>query len=82
MPYLVSKYAKSDSLYPKDLVTRAKIDQRLHFDTSIIFGAMGTFVVREEDINTLISDKTCDLYIFPIRKTYSTEERPKFNRNR
>lgn len=46
MPYLVSKYAKSDSLYPKDLVIRAKIDQRFHFDTAIIFsGAIGSFVV-------------------------------------
>ncbi|KAG4071639.1 hypothetical protein HA402_011793 [Bradysia odoriphaga] len=44
MPYLVSKYAKSDSLYPKDLLTRAKIDQRFHFDTGIIFGAMTSFV--------------------------------------
>lgn len=46
MPYLVSKYAKTDSLYPKDLVIRAKIDQRFHFDTAIIFGgAITSFVV-------------------------------------
>lgn len=46
MPYLVSKYAKSDALYPKDLVIRAKIDQRFHFDTAIIFGgAITSFVV-------------------------------------
>lgn len=35
--YLVSKYAKRNTLYPTDLVTRAKIDQRLHFDSGILF---------------------------------------------
>lgn len=46
MPYLVSKYAKNDSLYPKDILTRARIDQRFHFDTAIIFGgAITSFVV-------------------------------------
>ena len=34
--YLASKYGKDDSLYPKDLDTRYKVDQRLFFD-------MGTF---------------------------------------
>lgn len=37
MPYLVSKYGKDDSLYPKDLKLRAIIDQRLHFDSSSVF---------------------------------------------
>lgn len=35
--YLIEKYAPDDSLYPKDLLTRAKVDQRLHFDTGILF---------------------------------------------
>lgn len=30
--YLIEKYAKSDSLYPKDPQTRAVINQRLYFD--------------------------------------------------
>ena len=30
--YLASKYAKDDSLYPKDLETRYKVDQMLFFD--------------------------------------------------
>lgn len=52
MPYLVSKYAKSDSLYPKDLVIRAKIDQRFHFDTAIIFGsAINSYVVNKNQLN-------------------------------
>ncbi|KAJ3663901.1 hypothetical protein Zmor_008119 [Zophobas morio] len=37
--YLVSKYAKNDSLYPKDLAKRAIIDQRLHFDSGVAFPA-------------------------------------------
>ncbi|XP_044735595.1 uncharacterized protein LOC123297853 [Chrysoperla carnea] len=35
--YLVSKYAKDDSLYPKDLKKRAIVDRLLHFDSGIIF---------------------------------------------
>jgi len=35
--YLVDKYAKSDELYPRDLVLRAQVDQRLFFDASILF---------------------------------------------
>ncbi|KAF5290820.1 hypothetical protein FQA39_LY14582 [Lamprigera yunnana] len=35
--YLISKYGKDDSLYPKDLALRAKVDQRLHFDSGLAF---------------------------------------------
>ena len=35
--YLVAKYAKDDNLYPKDLYTQAKIQQRLHFNNSVLF---------------------------------------------
>ena len=38
--YLVSKYAKDDSLYPKDLQKRAVVDQRLHFESGIIFSRL------------------------------------------
>lgn len=31
--YLCDKYGEDDSLYPKDLVKRAIVDSRLHFDT-------------------------------------------------
>ncbi|XP_066598947.1 glutathione S-transferase 1-like [Prorops nasuta] len=37
MCYLVSKYAKDDSLYPKDIHRRAKVDQFLYFDASELF---------------------------------------------
>lgn len=37
--YLVGKYGGSDDhpLYPRDLYTRARIDQRLQFDTGVLF---------------------------------------------
>ncbi|XP_060520843.1 uncharacterized protein LOC132698667 [Cylas formicarius] len=40
--YLVGKYAKDDSLYPRDLAKRALIDARLHFDTGYAFAAIRT----------------------------------------
>ncbi|XP_052839693.1 LOW QUALITY PROTEIN: glutathione S-transferase 1-like [Drosophila gunungcola] len=38
--YLVDKYGKTDELYPKDLVKRAIINQRLFFDASVIFASL------------------------------------------
>lgn len=35
--YLIGKYAKDDALYPSNLYTRARIDQRLHFDSGVLF---------------------------------------------
>lgn len=35
--YLIDKYAPDSSLYPKDLQQRALIDQRLHFDSGVLF---------------------------------------------
>ncbi|XP_037929867.1 glutathione S-transferase 1-like [Teleopsis dalmanni] len=35
--YLVRKYGKDDKLYPKDFLQRAVVDQRLHFESSVVF---------------------------------------------
>jgi len=35
--YLVSKYGKDDSLYPKDVKKRAIVDQRLYFDAGSLY---------------------------------------------
>lgn len=45
--YLVNAYGQDDSLYPKDPYKRARIDQRLHFDTGVLFA-------RLRDANYLI----------------------------
>nr|XP_015838196.1 PREDICTED: glutathione S-transferase 1-like [Tribolium castaneum] len=37
MAYLVSKYAKDDSLYPNDLKQRAIVNQRMHFENGVAF---------------------------------------------
>jgi glutathione S-transferase len=50
----VEKYGKDDQLYPKDLAKRALVDQRLHFDSGLIFSwlrniAVGiVFLIGEE----------------------------------
>jgi len=38
--YVVSKYAKDDSIYPKDLAIRAKVDSRMYFDMGAFYKAM------------------------------------------
>lgn len=38
--YLISKYAPDNSLFPNDLVQRARINQRLHFDSGVLFAAL------------------------------------------
>jgi len=37
MAYLVSKYAKNDSLYPKDPKERAVVDQMMYFDAGTLY---------------------------------------------
>ena len=43
--YLVSKYGKDDKLYPKDVETRAVVDQRLYFDMGAFYKSFGDCVV-------------------------------------
>ncbi|XP_055542674.1 uncharacterized protein LOC129728270 [Wyeomyia smithii] len=40
MIYLVSKYGKDDSLYPKDLVQQARVNAALHFESGVMFARM------------------------------------------
>ncbi|KAJ8979581.1 hypothetical protein NQ317_019156 [Molorchus minor] len=42
--YLVGKYGKDDSLYPKDLQRRAVVDQRMYFECGILFARLRTTV--------------------------------------
>nr|CAH7759430.1 unnamed protein product [Callosobruchus chinensis] len=43
--YLVDKYGKDDSLYPKDLQRRATIHQRLFFNCGMLFPNLSAIVV-------------------------------------
>ncbi|XP_055921912.1 glutathione S-transferase 1-like, partial [Eupeodes corollae] len=43
--YLVRKYAKDDSLYPKDFKQRALVDHRLFFDSGVLFAALNSITI-------------------------------------
>ena len=42
--YLVNKFGKDDSLYPKEAEVRARVDQRLYFDMGTFYPAFGDLV--------------------------------------
>lgn len=45
MTYLVSEYSTDDSLYPKDVRTRALVDQRIQFDLGTLYARMTDYFV-------------------------------------
>lgn len=62
--YLVDKYAKDDSLYPKDLLLRAKCNQRLIFDAAILFRPLraGSVAVFRDGATEISQDKINNMY--------------------
>jgi len=60
IPYLVEKYAANDSLYPKDLAQRARVDQRLHFDSGSLFTSLrgAVFPVFRAGATEVAKEKT------------------------
>lgn len=46
MTYLVSKYARNDSLYPKDPKERAIVDQMMYFDAGSLYSNLVKCYVR------------------------------------
>uniref|UniRef100_A0A1B6C4X9 Uncharacterized protein n=1 Tax=Clastoptera arizonana TaxID=38151 RepID=A0A1B6C4X9_9HEMI len=55
--YLMSKYGKEDSLYPKDLYKRAKVDEQLHYSNELF--ALFKYITRPilYDNNTVVSEE-------------------------
>lgn len=55
--YLVDKYAKGNILYSDDVEVRAKINQRLHFDTGVAFPLLMSVAVSILQFKNCFSKK-------------------------
>ncbi|EEZ98835.1 Glutathione S-transferase D2-like Protein [Tribolium castaneum] len=67
--YLVSKYAKNDALYPKDLKKRAVVDQRLHFESGFVTPRLKAVVLPvylegKKTITQQDKERICEAYAF------------------
>lgn len=54
--YLVDKYGKDDSFYPKDLQKRAVVDQRLYFDCVLFPKLLAIFVSIKQGATSVSKD--------------------------
>ncbi|KAL5277830.1 GstD1.2 family protein [Megaselia abdita] len=43
LTYLVDKYGRNDTLYPKDVKKRAVVNQRLYFDAGVLYQRFGDY---------------------------------------
>ncbi|XP_055836793.1 glutathione S-transferase 1-like [Episyrphus balteatus] len=61
--YLVRKYAKNDSLYPKDFKQRALVDHRLFFDSGVLFASLNAITIKvfQENNPIIPEDKQNDV---------------------
>ncbi|XP_023297999.2 glutathione S-transferase 1 [Lucilia cuprina] len=67
--FMVSKYAKDDKLYPKDLSKRARVDHRLHYENGVLFQVIKDMVARniyggEGDFNPKTIEMCQNAYSF------------------
>lgn len=53
MTYLVEKYGKDDSLYPKDPKARAVVNQRLYFDLGTLYQRFGGELAKVESVSNI-----------------------------
>ena len=45
LAYLVGKYDQNSSLYPSDVLKRAKVDERLYYDATVVFSSILQIIV-------------------------------------
>jgi len=70
--FLVGKYGNDDDLYSRDVMERALIDQRLHFDSSVVNNFTRTLLNPMLYENTNIDMKN---HVESIHKTYALMEK-------
>lgn len=46
MAYLAGKFAQNSSLYPLDIAKRARVDERLYYDATVLTPALFEIIVR------------------------------------
>lgn len=78
MTYLTSAYSSDDSLYPRDVRSRALVDQRLQFDLGTLYARLADYYVwirffspkrhKYFSLNT----KKCSFFHFSTRIKYPT----------
>lgn len=66
--YLVRKYGKDDSLYPKDFAKRALVDQRLHFEGSVVFVTIRQIVVSIKFISSFLCQYIHSKHIIIVKQ--------------
>lgn len=66
--YLCDKYGNNESLYPRELVKRAIVDARLHFDTGVLFARNRFLYEPVLYQGKLIDDERLDYYkkVYPL----------------
>lgn len=67
--YLVDKYGKDDTLYPKDLQKRGTVNQRLHLDDSIVSGLIRGIGVYIKQL-ALLSSSNKSLFPFVLDNNF------------
>lgn len=45
MGYIVGKYGQDSLLYPSDVAKRAKVDERLYYDATVVFSSILQIIV-------------------------------------